>query len=435
MSDSTVEAAVGFSIKWDAREAGREVAESAIKKLDSPPTFFLLFSTIYYEKHGGFKEFLNGVWDVLPEGTPLIGGTFTGFINNYGCYAEGTTALAISYPNMDVAVGIGRHTKRSPKSAARQCSNMIKKQLKKSRYEYKFLINSISGPTIPKLPFVGRVNFVKSKIMGSFLSYVGMPLTEYLGYGIGKEGDIVDELGRQMKDYYIIGGSTMDDGKQLSCYQFCGKKVYKNSIVAIGGAIDTPIFLNGAINIHGFEKRFKITKTTFGNRIITKIENKPAKKRFLEIMNLPNELYKELSPFYYITSNYFPITFEGKREFVSGVGAFLGNNILLGYKARGNDAIILSVSGKETLKAIDTIFADCEKDVFPFVFISASGIRFITMLEDGVYKIKEKLDYFLGDTPYILIGPVNENIGYPDKPAFSRVYSFNALSFKKLKHL
>lgn len=426
-----LKAAVGMSQKRDARDAGREVAESVIKKLDSDPTFFLLFSTIYYEKNGGFQEFLNGVWDVLPEDTPLIGGTVTGFINNYGCYAKGTTALAVSYPDIDVSIGMGKHTKGTPKKAARQCSNMIKKQLKKSKYKYKFLINSISGPTIPKLPFVGRVNFIKSKIAGSFLSYVGMPLTGYLGYGIGKEGDIVDELGRQMKDYYIIGGSTMDDGKQLACYQFCGKKVYKNSIVAVGGATDMPIFLKGTINIHGPEKRFKITKTTFGSRIITKIENIPAKKRFLEILNFPNTLYKELSPFYYQTSNYFPITFENNREFVSGVGAFLGNNILLGYKARSNDAIILSVGGKETLKAIDTIFADCEKDVIPFTFVTASGIRFMTMVGDGVYKIKEKLDYYLGDIPYIVIGSVNENIGYPDSPAFSRVYSFNAFSFKK----
>jgi hypothetical protein len=433
--EAKIEASIGLSRKWDAREAGREVAKSAIKQLNQPPSFFLLFSTIHYKDHGGFQEFLNGVWNVLPEETPLIGGTFAGFINNYGCYARGATALAVSYPNIDIAIGWGKHTKRTPKKAARQCAEMIKKQLEESRYEHKFLINSISGPTIPKLPFIGRVNFVKSKIMGSFLSYVGMPLTEHLGYGIGKEGDIVDEIGRQMKDYHIIGGSTMDDGKQLACFQFCRKRVYKNAVVAMGGTIDSPIFLKGTIGLRDTEKRFRITKTTFGNRIITKIENMPAKKRFLEITNLPDELYKNLSPFYYKTSNYFPITFEGKREFVSGVGAFLGENILLGYKARGNDAIILSVTGQESIKAIDTVFVGSEKGGFPFVFVSASGIRFMNMIGDRAHLVKENLDRILGNIPYVLIGPVNENIGYPNKPAFSRVYSFNALSFKKLKHL
>src|SRR5512136_1247059 len=84
-----VEAALGMSRKWNAREAGKEVAETAIKNLTLPPDFFLLFSTIHYEKYGGFQEFLNGVWDILPKKTPLIGGTVAGFINNYGCFSRG----------------------------------------------------------------------------------------------------------------------------------------------------------------------------------------------------------------------------------------------------------------------------------------------------------------------------------------------------------
>ena len=71
---SELKAGVGLSRKWDAREAGREVAETALEKLDGEkPKFFLLFSTIHYENYGGFQELLNGVWEVLPDGTPLIG--------------------------------------------------------------------------------------------------------------------------------------------------------------------------------------------------------------------------------------------------------------------------------------------------------------------------------------------------------------------------
>jgi hypothetical protein len=108
-------AAVGLSRKWDAREAGREVAIDTLNRLGKgvKPDFFLLFATIHYEKHGGFKEFLKGVWEILPEGTPLIGGTVAGFINPQGCYTRGATALAVNYPNMDVAIGIGHNTKRA----------------------------------------------------------------------------------------------------------------------------------------------------------------------------------------------------------------------------------------------------------------------------------------------------------------------------------
>ena len=161
-----VEAAVGMSRKWDAREAGREVAKSAIKNLRTPPSFFLLFSTIHYKDHGGFQALLDGVWDALPSGTPLIGGTIAGFINNYGCFARGATALAISYPRMDVVVGFGRYTKLFPKIAARNCARYIKEGLKKSNYPNRFIIDMISAPTVPKIPIIGRVNFIKSRFFG-----------------------------------------------------------------------------------------------------------------------------------------------------------------------------------------------------------------------------------------------------------------------------
>ena len=46
MEDEEFEVSVGMSRKWDAREAGREVAENTLKKLNHDPSFFLLFSTI-----------------------------------------------------------------------------------------------------------------------------------------------------------------------------------------------------------------------------------------------------------------------------------------------------------------------------------------------------------------------------------------------------
>ena len=131
MNDEKVDASVGISRKWDAYEAGREVARTTINNLDKPPSFFLLFSTIHYKNHGGFQEFLSGVWDVLPNETPLIGGTIAGFINNHGCYTRGATALAISYPKMDIALGYGINTKRNPKKAAKTCATMIKRGLQK----------------------------------------------------------------------------------------------------------------------------------------------------------------------------------------------------------------------------------------------------------------------------------------------------------------
>ena len=56
---SNLEVSLGFSRKWDAIEAGIEVAKNIIKKLNTPPSFILLFSTTHYKKTGGYKKLLS----------------------------------------------------------------------------------------------------------------------------------------------------------------------------------------------------------------------------------------------------------------------------------------------------------------------------------------------------------------------------------------
>jgi len=186
MLDEKLETTIGISRKWDAREAGKEVAWSTIEKLSCPPDFFLLFSTIHYEKHGGFEEFLKGVWDILPEGTPLVGGTVAGFMNNYGCYTRGATAIAASYENMDVAVGVGHNTKRKPKKAGSTASKMIIEKLKDNNYENKFLFSVISGPTLPKSKRFGTMKIVDDKKSSKLLSKLTNVSTRINQVGLGR---------------------------------------------------------------------------------------------------------------------------------------------------------------------------------------------------------------------------------------------------------
>lgn len=204
---SEFKAAVGLSRKWNAREAGREVAADTLQKLGKgiKPNFILLFSTIHYEKHGGFHEFLNGVWDVLPEGTPLIGGTVAGFINPQGCYTRGTTALAVNYPNMDVAIGIGKDTKKGPQQSAKQCANMITEKLKNSTYNNNFIFELISGTTI-FFPYIGLIKIIKSRPIGELIIKVLPSLTFAFGGGLGKEEVILEHLVKNLPEYTLLGG-------------------------------------------------------------------------------------------------------------------------------------------------------------------------------------------------------------------------------------
>ena len=423
---SEIEASLGHTRKWNAKEAGIEVAKTALKNLKSPPSFFIVFSTIHYKHYGGFQNFLDGIWEVLPENTPLIGGTVAGFINNKGSFTRGASALAISYPNIDVALGIGKFTKLSPKKAAMYCSNMIKKSLNNSNYRNKFLINIISGPTVP----FGKINVIKSKKLGKIAAHLGYKMFSFIGAGVGKEDEIIDTLIKELNDYYFIGGSTLDSGRMFHNFQFIDKEIHTNSIVALGCSTDLSIFLNSMIGLHKTEKTFKISKTISNKRIITKINGKPAKDEFLKNLGIVEKQFVELGPFYYRTSNYFPISFEENSKYTSGVAGFLGDYIALGYKARGNNARIMSITGEEIINIINNSFRNFDENKTPFVFIPCSFILPNT-LGSKVNIIRETLEKFIDHKPYLIVLTVNENAGSPDNPACARVYSFNPFSLCK----
>lgn len=428
IGQSKLEVSIGLSRKWDAKEAGIEVAKTAIKNLNRPPSFILIYATIHYKDHGGFQELLNGIWKVLPRGTPLIGCTVSCFINNYGCYSRGVSALAVSYPKMDVVLGLGNHSKRNPKKAGRDCANMIKKQLKSSKFKNKIVVNSISSGKLPLLPIIGRVQIIKSKFYGWIATYLGMKLFPLIGYGLGKEEDVIEEMSKCLPDFYFIGGSAEDSGDFLHNYQFINDKVLTNSVVALGFRIDGKIFFKSLLGLHETDKVLEITDAIPDGTVIKEFNKKPAKEQILQALDIDENQFKDLGPFYYRTSLYFPLTFDDNRNYTSGIGGFFRDYVYLGHKIQGNKVRLLSITGDEIIKMINNSFKDLELKKYPFIFMASSAIL-VNTLGNRAYMIKEKLDEYIGDTPYLMMCPMTEYAGTPGNKAIARVYSFNALSF------
>jgi len=155
------------------------------------------------------EEFLNGVWDVLPEKTPLVGGTVSGFMNPDGCFTHGAAAFAISNPNIEVVLGIGKNTKRNPKKAV---DDVIEKIGNKPKFENNVIIEVLPTAVIPRLPGVGQKNVVLSKKMGDAMIKL-LPSMTRLNYGFDRADEIIEFLSAEFKDRVIIGGCTMDDNK------------------------------------------------------------------------------------------------------------------------------------------------------------------------------------------------------------------------------
>ncbi len=421
-----LKAGVGLSRKWDAREAGREVALSTLEKLDGEnPKFFLLFSTIHYEKYGGFQELLNGVWDVLPEGTPLIGGTVAGFMNNYGCYTRGATALAVSYPNMDVAIGVGRNTKRNPQKAARECAMTIKEKLSNSKYKNKFIMDLISSGLVPQIPGVGRTMIIRSKILGKSALQLLNYSEKILQKGVCKQDEVLKEFTKILPDYYLLSGGATDDVTQLRNYQFFDKEVLSNSICALAINTDINITLTTTHGLLETEKKFRISDLDSTRRIIKSIDGKPAISRLFEILNLRKE---DLNEQIFRKIFFLPIGFKSKNgDLVPTVaGIFLGDYFVVIFQVENEEAVILNLSGQGLLNSIDENITMPSERV-DMVLISSCAMRLLA-LGKHTYSVYEKLKDKLGDKPFLLYYVAGEAT-YSERGLKYGNYTFNSAVF------
>jgi len=411
-----------MSRKWDAREAGREVARNVIQKLKTPPNFFLLFSTIHYEKHGGFEEFLAGVWDVLPKGTPLIGGTVAGFMNNYGCYTRGCTAIAVSYPDMDVAIGIGKNTRKNPKKAAKTISNSALKLQDHSNHENNFMFCVLPGGTVPQLFGIGRKKVMKSGIAGKLsLSLLDQSI-KLVQTGPGREEEVFDELAKNLKDWSIIGGSSMDDLIQSRCYQFLDNSIHTSDIVSIAIMSDLK---SEIITKYGLKKtgiKMNITKKGLRDCVICEIDGKPATKEFLDRINWPEDY---LDDRLYTKTFYYPLGYEYKGVLRPQIiGAFLGDYIACGYSIKTDKIEILSASGESLLNAMK----ECSDEIIklhPKVVLGVSCATQLETLGSGIFQAYNNIENCFKDIPFVVGFYAGEESYSPKSPPKQLYDSFN----------
>jgi len=419
---SELKAGVGLSRKWDAREAGREVAETALEKLDGEkPKFFLLFSTIHYEKYGGFQELLNGVWEVLPEGTPLIGGTVVGFMNGSGNFTRGVSSMALSYPDMDVSVGVGQDTKKNPEKAAKDCASMLQRGLHHSVFENQFVFQLVSGPTVPSFPGVGSSFVLNGKFKGSLATKLMETSTKKFQRGIGREEEVLYRMSKLFENSYIMSASSSDDMRLSRNYQFIGKKIYTNSIVALAVRSDVKLRLKYG---HGFyklsEEKLKITDATFGGKIIKKINGKDAIKEFIRKIGwfedtLDERLHRK--------TFFFPLGWEYPDGTLApaAIGAILGGGFSFSYGMNSKELYVLTATGESIINSMrKCVSKDAEtavgmcccanlatigKDIYLFQKETSEYLDdflIIFTMGEGVYLPNESIPKFFNEATAIL---------------------------------
>jgi len=352
----------------------------------------------------------------------MIGGTVAGFINNYGCFTRGATALAVYSKDMDVAVGYGENTKRAPHLAAKKCAEMIRRGLEGSKYKNKFLLSFISACKVPEI--AGK----RRKVVKNYLATITLLFSSIFFYllqkGPGREDEILEDLVKNFSDYKMISGSLMDDLRMLESYQFFNDKVLMDSIVALGISTN----LNGDVRttrgLHKTTIKFRVTKLSRDQRIIHEINNKPAVKGFLELLNWPETYFDENM---YKRVFYYPLAFESDNGTVPLIiGAILGNSIGVSYKIKNPELCVLTTTGKDILNTVrESVNAFSDKNI-RLGIISSCAIRLET-LGMNVYKIREVLLNFFKKKPFIVIYVGGESTYSQEKGWKYGNFTFNTL--------
>lgn len=402
MDGKKLEASVGMSRKWDAREAGREVAESTLFNLGSDPNFFLVFSTIHYKDHGGFEEFLKGVWEVLPEGTPLVGGTVAGFMNNHGSFARGASAMAISYPNMNVSVSCSKNIKKQPVHSSDIYTNAIKDNLLNSSYNNKFLLNLISGAELFDFPGSGQKKIIRSKSVSKILPRLLKMIEKTTDKGFPRDDEILSNISEKLPEYSFLSGILVDNFKFLKNYQFYNGQVLNNNIVGMGLNTDLAFDVKTTHCMEETNIRFKITKVGYGGRIIKEINNKPAWPEFLRLLNWDEETLLDENKF---TKRmiYHPLGIKREGRIYPAMTALvLGDYIMTAVKSNpGDEVSILNISGKLLLNAVKDNLNNYSGFKPHFGIFSSCVTRMIT-LGSQIKYIKNEIDNYFQERPYLV---------------------------------
>ena len=420
-NDSLVK--VGFSEKWGAREAGRELASHALEGMLGKPKFFIVYSTIHYEENGGFKELLDGIYEILPKDVPLVGGTVTGLTIPQGCYSHGVAGMAVSYPNIDIAVSVGNNTKRDPTAAAKECAKKINADLSGSKYKNQFLFTFSAGTEILDVPPIGRTSVIRSALLAKTIMSSFSTSQYVLQKGSGREDDLLNALVTEIPNCKLLHGSAIDDVKLLRNYQFYNNTVLTNAVVCLGIMSDLRTAINFA---HGAEPNipFEITKISDDGRIIHEINNKPAAGELLRLINWQESFFDE--KLFTRRFPFFPLgLYVNGKFFIRPFVMILGESILLMTKVEKGKAFIARINGGSMISSVDDALVASSIGNPIFGLFTSCAIRFMALGRE-IYLERDIILKHLKDTPFLLgycggeavytpelgLGYLNESIGY-----------------------
>lgn len=225
-----IQAGTGKSNHENAFSAGQEACKQAISKINNSISLILVFSTPAYNQ----EDVLNGVKAHSKEAL-VVGCSAAGEITNEGVHPKHVVAMALSAPDVEFSVGIGKGAQKDSFTAGKEAAEMAKKKAKKPFSLFVMLLDGLSENGA-------------AAVRGA---------QEVLG-----------------KNFPIMGGSAGDDFLFEKTYQYYNDKVSNNTVVGIGISGD---FSFGVGVRHGWQPiGLPMKVTSSKGAVLTEVDNRPA---------------------------------------------------------------------------------------------------------------------------------------------------------------
>jgi hypothetical protein len=232
---------------------------------------------------------------------------------------------------------------------------------------------------------------------------------EYLTQkGFGKEKEILDELLKEMLDYNLIGGSTVDD-KMLNNYQFFNDRVLKNSVVTLAIETDLNFDSRFASGAKESDLKFEVTKISKNKLVLHQINSKPAIQEFLKVLKWSEEFLNEkkwvkrfpLLPIGYnenqtIFLRPFVLVFENSMGFMAGI--------------EKTSAFVSLMTAKDIIQATQETLPE---EINPIFGLTVSCAVRLMALGKNVYKIRAQYLEYFRDKPFLEIYAAGEYVYKP----------------------
>lgn len=251
--------------------------------------------------------------------------------------------------------------------------------------------------------------------------------------GAGRDDEVMEEITKQLPDYNMLGGGTLDERATLRNFQFFNKQVLRNAVVSLGIKTRYNVDVQTTHNMKKTGINFKITKTSKDGRIIHEINGKPAASEFIRLLGWPKDFLNEET--WFKTNFYFPLGFHTKgdsHEFGPRViGPILGESLTTTIRSKDPDASILTIDGRSLLEAIDQNLSSFT-NAPEFVLISSCTTRLETM-GDKIYQSQNRILKYFDKKPFIVFYVGGESTYSPEKGLNYVNMSFNSAIFWKDK--